>query len=204
MVRAAWLLAGVLLLPTLACAAGVERFQAYLRSTQTASADFEQQVFDREKKLVQRSKGSFTLQRPGRFRWSYAQPYAQLIVGDGKRVWIYDEDLNQVTVRAMAKALGSTPAALLAGAADVERAFELSDAGQRDGLEWVEAKPREREAGFERIRLGLGTAGVQAMELTDHFGQTTLLRFSNIARNPPVDPAAFRFVPPKGADVLGE
>jgi outer membrane lipoprotein carrier protein len=191
-------------MPALACAAGVERFQAYLRSTQTASADFEQQVFDRENKLVQRSRGSFTLQRPGRFRWSYAQPYAQLIVGDGKRVWIYDEDLNQVTVRAMASALGSTPAALLAGAADVERAFELTNAGQRDGLEWVEAKPREREAGFERIRLGLGTAGVQAMELTDHFGQTTLLRFSNIARNPRVDPDAFRFVPPKGADVLGE
>ena len=202
--RAAWLLSGLLLLPALACAAGVERFQAYLRSTQTASADFEQQVFDREKKLVQRSRGSFTLQRPGRFRWSYAQPYAQLIVGDGKRVWIYDEDLNQVTVRAMARALGSTPAALLAGAADVERAFELTDAGQRDGLEWVEAKPREREAGFERIRLGLGTAGVQAMELFDHFGQTTVLRFSNMARNPKVDPDAFRFVPPKGADVLGE
>jgi len=203
-VRAAWLLSALLLLPALAGAAGVERFQAYLRSTQTASADFEQQVFDREKKLVQRSRGSFTLQRPGRFRWSYAQPYAQLIVGDGKRVWIYDEDLNQVTVRAMAKALGSTPAALLAGAADVERAFELTDAGQRDGLEWVEAKPRERETGFERIRLGLSAAGVQAMELTDHFGQTTLLRFSNIARNPKVDPDAFRFVPPKGADVLGE
>jgi outer membrane lipoprotein carrier protein len=204
-VRAAWLLAGLLsLLPALAGAAGVERFREYLRSTQTAQADFEQQVYDRDKKLVQRSRGSFTLQRPGRFRWSYAQPYAQLIVGDGRRVWIYDEDLNQVTVRAMAKALGSTPAALLAGAADVERAFELSDAGTRDGLEWVEAKPREREAGFERIRLGLGTVGVQAMELTDHFGQTTLLRFTNIARNPRVDPDAFRFIPPKGADVLGE
>ena len=199
--RAAGLLAVLLLVPALACAAGVERFQVYLRSTQTASADFEQQVFDREKKLVQRSRGSFTLQRPGRFRWSYAQPYAQLIVGDGKRVWIYDEDLNQVTVRAMANALGSTPASSAAG---VERAFELSDAGARDGLEWVEAKPREREAGFERIRLGLGTVGVQAMELTDHFGQTTLLRFVNIARNPRVDPDAFRFVPPKGADVLGE
>lgn len=203
--RAAWLIAVVLsLLPAPAGAAGVERFREYLRSTQTARADFDQQVFDRDKKLVQRSRGSFTLQRPGRFRWSYAQPYAQLIVGDGKRVWIYDEDLNQVTVRAMAKALGSTPAALLAGAADVERAFELADAGARDGLEWVEAKPREREAGFERIRLGLGTAGVQAMELTDHFGQTTLLRFTNIARNPKVDPDAFRFIPPKGADVLGE
>jgi len=197
-------LLALLLLPAAALASGVERFQAYLRSTQTARADFEQKVYDRERKLVQQSKGSFAFLRPGRFRWSYAQPYAQLIVGDGERVWIYDEDLNQVTVRAMARALGSTPAALLAGAADVERAFELRDAGTRDGLEWLEAKPREREAGFERILLGMGTAGVQAMELTDYFGQTTVLRFSNIARNPQLDPAAFRFTPPKGADVLGE
>jgi len=194
----------LVLLPAAALASGVERFQAYLRTTQTARADFEQKVFDREKKLVQQSKGSFSFLRPGRFRWSYAQPYAQLIVGDGARVWIYDEDLNQVTVRAMARALGSTPAALLAGAADVERAFELADAGSRDGLEWLEAKPREREAGFERIRLGMGTAGVQAMELADHFGQTTVLRFSNIVRNPPLEPSTFRFTPPKGADVLGE
>jgi outer membrane lipoprotein carrier protein len=197
-------LLALLLLPAAALASGVERFQAYLRTTQTARADFEQQVYDQERKLVQQSKGSFAFLRPGRFRWSYAQPYAQLIVGDGERVWIYDEDLNQVTVRAMARALGSTPAALLAGAADVERAFELSEAGLRDGLEWLEAKPREREAGFERIRLGMGAAGVQAMELTDHFGQTTVLRFSNITRNPQLDPSAFRFVPPKGADVLGE
>jgi len=197
-------LLAALLAPALALAAGVERFQSYLRGTQTARADFEQQVFDRERKLVQESKGSFSFLRPGRFRWIYAQPYPQLIVGDGRRVWIYDEDLNQVTVRAMAKALGSTPAALLAGAADVERAFELADAGSRDGLEWLEAKPREREAGFERIRLGMGTLGVQAMELTDHFGQTTVLRFSNVVRNPQLDPASFRFMPPKGADVLGE
>jgi len=197
-------LLALLLAPALALAAGVERFQAYLRDTQTARADFEQRVYDRDKKLVQQSKGSFAFLRPGRFRWTYAQPYPQLIVGDGKRVWIYDEDLNQVTVRAMARALGSTPAALLAGAADVERAFELSDAGQRDGLEWLEAKPREREAGFELIRLGMGAAGVQAMELVDQFGQTTVLRFSNIARNPSLDPSAFRFTPPKGADVLGE
>ena len=197
-------LLAVLLAPALTLASGVERFQSYLRTTQTARADFEQKVFDRERNLVQQSKGSFSFLRPGRFRWSYAQPYAQLIVGDGERVWIYDEDLNQVTVRAMARALGSTPAALLAGAADVERSFELSDAGLRDGLEWLEAKPREREAGFERIRLGMGTAGVQAMELTDHFGQTTVLRFTNIARNPKLDSSVFRFVPPKGADVLGE
>ena len=197
-------LLAALLAPALALASGVERFQAYLRTTQTARADFEQKVFDRERKLVQESKGSFAFLRPGRFRWIYAQPYPQLIVGDGMRVWIYDEDLNQVTVRAMAKALGSTPAALLAGAADVERAFELADAGSRDGLEWLEAKPREREAGFERVRMGFGAGGVEAMELLDHFGQTTLLRFSGLARNPKVDAAEFRFEPPKGADVLGE
>ena len=203
--RAAYvLLAVALCAPLLACASGVERFRDYLRTTQTARADFEQRVFDRDKKLVQHSRGSFSLLRPGRFRWTYAQPYPQLIVGDGARVWIYDQDLNQVTVRAMAKALGSTPAALLAGAADVERAFELKDAGRRDGLEWVAATPREKEAGFERVLLGMGAAGVQAMELADHFGQTTVLRFSGIARNPALDAATFRFTPPKGADVLGE
>jgi outer membrane lipoprotein carrier protein len=134
----------------------------------------------------------------------YAKPADQLIVGDGERVWIYDRDLNQVTVRRLSSAIGSTPAALLAGSSDVEAAFELSDAGERDGLEWLEAKPKEREAGFERIRMGFGTGGVQAMELLDHFGQTTVLRFSNLVRNPKVDPAEFRFDPPKGADVLGD
>jgi outer membrane lipoprotein carrier protein len=109
-----------------------------------------------------------------------------------------------VTVRRMSSALGSTPAALLAGSGDVEKAFDLSDAGERDGLEWLEARPREREAGFERIRMGFSATGIQAMELTDHFGQTTFLRFSNLSRNPKVDPSAFRFEPPKGADVLGE
>jgi len=186
-----------------AAADSLERFQAYLRTTQAASAKFEQRVYDREKKLVQESKGSFSFLRPGRFRWRYADPYPQLIVGDGERVWIHDLDLKQVTVRRMAKALGSTPAALLAGSSDIERAFELSAAGSRDGLAWLEARPREREAGFERIRLGLGTTGVEAMELVDHFGQTTLLRFSDVVRNPQLHPDLFRFTPPKGVDVLG-
>jgi len=185
-------------------AAAIERFKTFLRSTQSARADFEQKVHDRDGKLVQESKGRFVFQRPGRFRWVYAKPVDQLIVGDGERVWIYDRDLNQVTVRRISKALGSTPAALLAGSSDIEKAFELSDAGQRDGLEWLEAKPKEKEAGFERIRMGFGTAGVQAMELTDHFGQTTRLSFSGLVRNPKIDPAEFRFEPPKGADVLGE
>ena len=185
-------------------AAAVDRFREFAKSTQAARASFEQKVFDKGGKLVQASKGTFAFQRPGKFRWIYAKPADQVIVGDGERVWIHDRDLNQVTVRKLTAALGSTPAALLAGSADIEKAFELSEGGTRDGLEWLEAKPREREAGFERVRMGFGPNGMQAMELTDHFGQTTLLRFSEMTRNPKLDAAEFRFKPPPGADVLGE
>ncbi len=185
-------------------ASAIERFKAFVRSTQAARAEFTQKVQDRTGALVQQSKGDFVFQRPGKFRWEYAKPVDQLIVGDGERVWIYDRDLNQVTVRRLGSALGSTPAALLAGSSDVEKAFDLSEAGDRGGLEWLEARPKDKEAGFERIRIGFGVAGVQAMELSDNFGQTTLLRFAGLERNPKVSPAEFRFEPPKGADVLGE
>ena len=189
---------------SVAHADAVERFRSFLKTTQSARADFEQKVYARGDKLTQESKGSFVFQRPGRFRWTYAKPVDQVIVGDGERVWIHDRDLNQVTVRRMSKALGSTPAALLAGSSDVEKAFALSDAGARDGLEWLEAKPRDPEAGFDRIRMGFSATGIQAMELVDNFGQTTRLRFVNLQRNPKTDPADFRFEPPKGTDVLGE
>jgi outer membrane lipoprotein carrier protein len=185
-------------------AAALDRFRTFVRNTQSARADFEQKVHDRNGKVVQESKGSFVFQRPGLFRWVYAKPVDQVIVGDGQRVWIHDRDLNQVTVRKLSNALGSTPAALLAGSADIEKAFELSDAGTRDGLEWLEARPREREAGFERVRMGFDAEGLRAMELVDHFGQTTRLRFLNLKRNPKVDKSEFRFEPPKGTDVLGE
>jgi outer membrane lipoprotein carrier protein len=191
------------LLPLGAGAASLERFESYLRTTLGARADFEQKVYDKSGKLVQESTGTFAFQRPGRFRWTYVRP-PQVIVGDGERVWIHDVDLNQVTVRRVARVIGATPAALLAGASDIGKAFELSEAGVRDGLEWLEAKPRESESGFERIRLGLSASGVEAMELLDHFGQTTVLRFSHLVRNPTFEPGTFRFTPPKGADVLGE
>jgi len=184
-------------------AASVERFQSYLRTTQAARADFQQKVYDKTGKVVQESSGNFSFLRPGRFRWVYLKP-PQLIVGDGERVWIHDADLNQVTVRRASRVLGATPAALLAGASDLDKAFELVDAGTKDGLEWLEAKPREKESGFERIRLGMSASGVEAMELIDNFGQTTVLRFSNMVRNPQFDPGTFRFTPPKGVDVLGE
>ena len=185
-------------------AASLDRFHAFVRTVQSARADFEQKVYDRNKKLVQESRGSLVFQRPGRFRWAFSKPYAQLIVGDGEKVWVHDQDLNQVTVRKLSKALGATPAALIAGSADIEQAFVFTDSGEQDGLEWLDAKPRDRDAGFERIRLGFGLAGIDAMELVDQFGQITLLRFSNFQRNPKIDPGTFRFTPPKGADVLGD
>jgi outer membrane lipoprotein carrier protein len=184
-------------------ASSIERFQSYLRTTQSARADFVQKVFDKNGKLVQESRGNFAFLRPGRFRWTYVKP-PQVIVGDGERVWIHDADLNQVTVRKVARVLGSTPAALLAGASDIEKSFDLTEAGEKDGLEWLEAKPKEKESGFERIRLGMSASGVDAMELVDHFGQTTVLHFSNMVRNPQFEAGTFRFTPPKGADVLGD
>ncbi len=187
-----------------ALADSVERFQVFVRTTPSAQASFEQKVYDKAGKLVQSATGTFSFQRPGKFRWTYAKPNPQLIVGDGAKVWIWDEDLNQVTVRRLSRAIGTTPAALLAGAADVTQAFAMQDLGAREGLEWLEARPRDKEAGFERIRLGLGTAGVEAMELVDPFGQTTVLRFSSLVRNPKLEPDTFRFTPPKGADVLGD
>jgi outer membrane lipoprotein carrier protein len=187
-----------------AAASSLERFSEFLKGTQSARGAFDQQIRDRSGRLVQESRGTLAFQRPGKFRWIYEKPYPQVIVGDGRKVWIYDQDLNQVTVKRLDKALGSTPAALLAGSNDVTRAFDLSDAGGRDGLEWVEARPKDKEASFDRIRIGFGAAGLQAMELSDSFGQTTVLRFKSLQRNPRLDAAQFRFSPPKGADVIGD
>jgi len=185
-------------------ASGVDRLNQFMTSTVTATGEFEQRVFNRDRKLIQQSRGTLAFARPGKFRWTYSKPYPQVIVGDGARVWVYDEDLNQVTVRKLGQALGATPAALLAGSNEALKAFELKDEGTRDGLEWVEAIPRDKESGFERIRLGFGFSGIERMELVDAFGQTTELRFSGLRRNPRLDPALFSFSPPKGADVVGD
>ena len=196
---------GVLLaLPLSASSTSLERFSEFINQTLTARGEFEQKIFDRNRKLLQESRGVLAFSRPGKFRWTYVKPYAQLIVGDGFKVWIYDEDLKQVTVRKLDQALGSTPAALLAGNNEAMRAFNLSDQGAKGGLEWLEALPRDKEGNFEKIRMGFGFSGLEVMELLDSFGQTTVLRFMSLQRNPKLDPGLFRFSPPKGADVIGD
>ena len=187
-----------------AAASGVDALHEFIAATASAQGNFVQEVYDRRHKLTQESSGTLAFERPGRFRWTYAKPYPQLIVGDGTKVWIYDEDLNQVTVRHLDRALGSTPAALLAGSNEIERSFDLIAQGRKDGLEWVEAQPRDKDSNFQIIRMGFADSTLKAMELTDNFGQTTVLTFSNLRRNPKLDASQFKFVPPKGADVIGD
>jgi chaperone LolA len=192
----------LLLLPLSAFAGGLDDFLAFNASTKTATARFEQQVLDRTGKVVDRSSGTFTFARPGKFRWAYEKPHKQLLVGDGTRLWIHDPDLNQVTVKRMDAAISSTPAALLAGKDDITKLFTLRDAGPADGLNWVEATPKSQDTGFERVRLGLNGKVLAAMELNDQLGGRSMLRFSDLKSNAPVAAESFTFKAPPGADVL--
>ena len=195
----------LLLLPGVALgAATVEELKALLRETTTARAHFAQIVLDSNMKTLQQVTGTMQFSRPGKFRWEYDKPYEQTIVGDGARVWLYDKDLNQVTVRRFDRAIGSSPAALLAGSNEIEKDYALTGLKSRDGLDWLEAVPRTRDTAFERINLGFGKLGLEAMELRDQFGQITVIKFSTIERNAKLAPELFRFTPPKGADVIGE
>lgn len=199
-----WLLAVGMVVALGAEAATLDRLRAFVRDTQTARAQFTQTLTDKSGRVLQTASGEFLLERPGRFRWTVSKPYKQLLVGDGQRVWVYDEDLNQVIVRRMGEALGSTPAALLAGNQDVENAFTWKDLPLADGLDWLSATPVSKETTFAEIRLGFDVKGLVALELFDAFGQRSVVRFTAFERNPKLPAPSFQFVPPKGADVVGD
>ena len=200
-VVAAGLLAGV---GFATAADGVGQLQTFVSNTRAAEGTFEQVVMAKSGRRPQQSSGQFAFARPGKFRWEYEKPYPQLLVGDGKQMWTWDRDLNQVTVRQIGDALGATPAAILFGSGRLEDNFVLSDAGSRDGLDWVEARPRQPDSSFESLRIGLAGSELKRMEIRDNFGQTTLISFTRLVANPAQDAGRFRFVPPAGADVIGE
>lgn len=183
-------------------AEAIPKFHQFLSGTASGSAAFEQQVYEKGDRLIQQSKGQFAFSRPGKFRWVYDKP-KQTIVGDGEKVWIYDEDLQQVTARKLGNALSSTPAALLTGGAEVTRLFTLKEEGVKEGIAWLEARPKQGDTGFERIRIGFRGDTLAGMELFDQFGNRTALTFSALKRGAQ-DPAQFRFVPPKGTDVISD
>ncbi len=180
----------------------IDDLHAFATQTKTAKGNFTQQVVSRNRKAAQPTSGDFVFARPGRFRWTYSKPYEQVLVADGDKLSIYDKDLNQVTVKKLGDALGGTPASILFGSNDLDKNFELKDVGVRDGVAWLEARPKSRDTAFEKISIGFRSGALAAMELRDALGQVTMLTFSDVERNPKVDAATFTFTPPKGADVL--
>lgn len=194
-------LTATLALHAQAHANAVDTLKAFVRDVKSGHAEFTQTVTSPDGKKKRVSKGSFDFQRPNRFRFDYAKPYEQIIVGDGQKVWLYDVDLEQVTVRPMNKAVGATPAALLAGGS-LESDFDLKAATTVDGLEWVDAKPKLKDGQFQLVRVGFKGNSLAVLEIIDSFGQQSRLEFSGYTANTPVATQRFQFMPPKGADVL--
>ncbi len=192
-----------------ASADGLKNLESFMQGTLAARADFSQVVTtpgkDGQAARQKTSSGHFEFQRPGRFRFEYKKPFEQTIVADGQTLWFYDVDLNQVTQRPQAQALGSTPAALLASAPDLRalRAdFALESAPEHDGLQWVQATPKARDGQLQSVRVGLRGDQLEVLEILDSFGQRSVIRFARLQANPSLSAATFQFKPPAGVDVL--
>jgi outer membrane lipoprotein carrier protein len=194
-------LAPALALAGSAHADSVDLLRDFAQNVKSGRAAFTQTVTSVDGKKKKTSSGEFEFVRPNRFRFVYAKPFEQQIVADGQKVWLYDIDLNQVTVRPLAQALGATPAALLAGAA-FDKDFDLKPQSAADGLEWVQATPRTKDGPIQSMRVGFNGAVLAALEIIDAFGQRSMLRFTALEQNAKLPDDHFRFAPPKGADVI--
>jgi outer membrane lipoprotein carrier protein len=203
-----------LLVAQQAFASGTEQLKAFVAQVHSARGDFVQQEVRAPSKAQSASdaaqimpqnatsSGTFVFARPGKFIWSYEKPYQQVLQADGDKLYVYDKDLNQVTVRTLGGALGASPAAILFGSNDLDKNFTLRDAGVKGGIDWLELIPKAKDTQFQRVGIGFKDGNLQAMELHDVFGNVTLLTFSNIQKNPPLPADAFKFTVPKGADVI--
>ncbi len=192
-----------------ASADGLKSLESFMQNTRSAQAEFTQEVTAPPKNgqaaRVKTSTGSFAFARPGQFRFDYKKPFEQTIVADGKTLWLYDADLNQVTERTQANALGSTPAALLASAPNLDalrKDFTLKSAAEQDGLQWVDALPKAKDGQLQSVRVGFAGDELAALEILDSFGQRSLIRFAGMQANVALPAQTFQFKPPPGADVL--
>ena len=196
-----------IILATLCCTAYAEespinQLKAFLKASVSLSAEFKQVSFNQAGQTGQTSFGQFYLSRPGKFRWDYQKPFAQEIVSNSDKVWFYDADLEQVTVKQLDDSLGSTPALLLTGQVDIDEKFVLEEQGHDDDMNWIKLSPKNEESGFKYILIGLNHGQLGGMELSDNFGQLTRIYFSNIKLNPSLDPNLFNFKAPKGVDIF--
>lgn len=185
----------------MAHADGVSALQSFVSEVKSGRASFTQTVTSPDGKRKKTSTGSFEFQRPNQFRFSYGKPSDQVIVGDGKEVWVYDPDLMQASVRNMDQALGATPVALLAGG-DLSKDFTLKAQPAVGGVEWVQATPKRDGAGLQSLRLGFKGRELSALEIVDGFGQHSVMQFSAVEVNAKVPAERFRFTPPAGVDVV--
>jgi len=195
------LLTATLLVGAAAHADSVDTLREFVRDAKSGRANFTQTVTSPDGAKKKTSSGSFEFIRPDRFRFAYSKPFEQLIVGDGHKVWLFDPDLNQVSVRRASQALGATPAALLAGDS-LDRDFTLQPQPDRDGLAWAQATPKAKDGPFQFMRVGFRGKELAAVEIVDSFGQRSVLQFSNVASNVQLPTERFRFTPPAGAEVL--
>ncbi|MCC6709549.1 MAG: outer membrane lipoprotein chaperone LolA [Gammaproteobacteria bacterium] len=175
---------------------------SYLDGLHSYAARFEQQRFDETGELLETAHGDCSIERPGRFRWNYLDPYKQVIVSDSHKLWIYDEDLAQVTVNDVNAGAPGTPAELLSAEFEVSTRYAVKHIGVKDGFDWYGLKPKDAGTQFQDVELGLADGEVKAMRLTDNLGQTTLLRFEAVKRNAPLAAGLFEFTPPVGVDVV--
>ena len=193
-----------------AAQAGVlESLEAFVKTAKNGRADFSQVVTapakDGQAARTKTSSGSFEFARPNRFKFIYKKPFEQSIVADGQTLWLYDVDLNQVTARKQAAVLGSTPAALIASAADLkslEADFFLTPSPDKDGLEWLTATPKAKDSSLQSVRVGFKNNALNVLEILDSFGQRSVMTFSSLQTNLALDAAAFQFKPPAGVDVI--
>ena len=187
-----------------AAESGKQRLEKFLNEVDTFEATFTQEVVSEDGKVSPASVGTVQLSRPGRFNWEYEKPYPQKIIADGKNIWIYDEDLEQVTVKPLGDALSATPVALLTQKGNLIKNFELMEQANRESLSWVELKPKTVDTDFQRILIGLDHEGIKGMDLYDQFGQITIIRFHEAKFNNKIPSSRFKFTPPDGVDVIGQ
>ena len=174
----------------------------YLNNLHSYSANFAQQRFDETGALLETAEGDCSIERPGRFRWNYREPYRQVIVSDSSKLWIYDEDLAQVTVNQVIAGTPGTPAELLSTQFDVATRYTVAHLGPLEGYDWYRLHPKDAKTQFQEVELGFADHEIKAMRLKDNLGQTTLLHFDAVERNAPMAQTLFQFTPPAGVDVV--
>lgn len=177
--------------------------ESYLEDVQTLTADFTQTLVDADGTTLEESSGSVRITRPGRFQWIYREPYEQWLVADGLNLWSYDVDLEQVTVKAQAEALASTPALLLGGSDDVLAGFRSEGSADRGGLTWARLVPLDADSGFRHVELGFSDGQLTRMVFLDDLEQTTLVDLANVVVNEPIPDDTYDFVVPDEVDVVG-